>query len=76
MYDVRNAEHPMHIKRLIEQYGKLVFPGVPDAIDVARSPTYGRPVWKFANNGKAALQLRGIGERVRNHGQATTPRAT
>ena len=76
MYDVRNAEHPMHLKRLIEQYGKLVFPSVPDAIDVARSPAFGQPVWEFAASGKAAVQLRGIGERVRSHGQATTPRAT
>ena len=75
MYDVRNAEHPLHLKRLLKKYGELVFPGVPDAIDVARSPAFGQPVWGFAGSGKAAAQLRGIGEKVRSYGQATATRA-
>jgi chromosome partitioning protein len=70
MYDIRNAEHPMHLRRLLQLYGQLVFPGVPDAIDVARAPAYGEPVWTFARNGRAAVQLRGIGERIRAYGQA------
>ena len=59
-----NKEHAIHARTLRDNYVGLLLPFIPDAIDVARAPTYGRPVWEFAPYGKSAVQLRGIGSEV------------
>ena len=76
MYDIRNNEHPEQLRFMRERYGKLVFPGVPDRVMVARSPVYGKPIWEYAMSDDAAIQLRGIGEKVRVYGKARAPQAT
>jgi chromosome partitioning protein len=64
MYDARTTEHAIHLQDLVSVYNNLVYPVVGKAIDVARCPVYGLPVWEFAPKSKASAQLRAVAERM------------
>jgi len=63
-YDARTTEHAANLREVVAVYNNLVYPVIRKAIDVARSPAYGLPVWAFAPNNPVSGKLRAVAERV------------